>query len=172
LSREGGKVTANASVVQYTEITPDNIESFHFHGDLSGNPITAVIAVPPDQKSSAILRGRYQGEEETAQIAHPVTVMDELLDTILTIQSFVVAGAIVVGAATLASAALVFMLSLRLRRREIETLFKIGGSRLAVGTVMVSEIVAVLLAGVILAAGLTFLTSQFGSVVIRTLIRM
>ena len=98
--------------------------------------------------------------------------MDELLDTILTIQSFVVAGAVVVGAATLASAALVFMLSLRLRRREIQTLFKIGGSRLAVGTVMVSEIVAVLLAGVILAAGLTFLTSQFGSVVIRALIRM
>jgi putative ABC transport system permease protein len=172
LSREGGKVTANASVVQYTEITPQNIDSFHFHGDLSGNPVTAVIAVPPDQKASAILQGRYQGEGEKAQIAHPVTVMDELLDTILTVQSFVVAGAIVVGAATLASAALVFMLSLRLRRREIETLFKIGGSRRAVGTVMVSEIVAVLLAGVILAAGLTFLTSQFGSVVIRALIRM
>jgi putative ABC transport system permease protein len=172
LSRDGNRVTANASVVQYTEITPENIDSFHFHGDLSDNPITAVVVVPPDQKSSAILQGRYQGEDENAQIVQPVTVMDELLDTILTVQSFVVAGAIVVGTATLASAALVFMLSLRLRRREIETLFKIGGSRTAVGTVMVSEIVAVLLAGVILAAGLTFLTSQFGSVLIRALIRM
>jgi putative ABC transport system permease protein len=172
LSREGNKVTANASVVQYTEITADNIDSFHFHGDLSGNPITAVIAVPHDPKSSAILQGRYQGADETAQIARPVEVMDELLDTILTVQSFVVAGAVVVGTATLASAALVFMLSLRLRRREIETLFKIGGSRLAVGTVMLSEIVAVLLAGVILAGGLTYLTSRFGSLVIRSLIRM
>jgi putative ABC transport system permease protein len=159
-------------VVQYNEITPENVDSFHFHGDLSENPITAVIAVPPDQKSSAILQGRYQGEDETAQIVQPVTVMEELLATILTVQSFVVAGAVVVGTATLASAALVFMLSLRLRRREIETLFKVGGSRPAVGTVMVSEIVAVLAAGVILAAGLTFLTSQFGSVVIRALIRM
>jgi ABC-type antimicrobial peptide transport system permease subunit len=64
------------------------------------------------------------------------------------------------------------MLSLRLRRREIETLFKIGGSRLNVATVMASEIVAVLVVGVVLAAGLTFLTSQFGSVVIRAVIRM
>jgi ABC-type antimicrobial peptide transport system permease subunit len=64
------------------------------------------------------------------------------------------------------------MLSLRLRKREIETLFKIGGSRLSVGTVMASEVVAVLVIGVVLAAGLTFLTSQFGSLIIRAVIRM
>jgi putative ABC transport system permease protein len=98
--------------------------------------------------------------------------MDELLDTVLTVQNFIVAGAVAVGAATLGSAALVFMLSLRLRRREIETLFKIGGSRLSVSTVMVSEIVAVLVTGVVLAGGLTLLTRQFGSLAIRTLIRM
>jgi putative ABC transport system permease protein len=172
LSREGNKVVANASVVQYNEITAENIDSFHFHGDLSGYPLTATIAVPPDQKASALLQGRYQGADEVAQIVRPVTVMDELLDTILTVQSFVVAGAVIVGLATLASAALVFMLSLRLRRREIETLFKIGGSRLSVGSVMASEIVVVLVTGVLLAGGLTFLTSQFGSAAIRAVIRM
>jgi putative ABC transport system permease protein len=74
--------------------------------------------------------------------------------------------------ATLATAVLVFMLSLRLRRREIVTLFKIGGSRLAVGSVMASEIVAVLLSGFVLAGGLTLLTRQYGSLLIRALIRM
>ena len=98
--------------------------------------------------------------------------MDELLDTILTVQSFVVAGAVIVGLATLASAALVFALSLRLRRREVETLFKIGGSRTAVGTVMVSEIVVVLLTSVLLAGLLTLATRGFGSAAIRALIRM
>ena len=55
---------------------------------------------------------------------------------------------------------------------QIDTLFKIGGSRLNVASVMTSEIVAVLLAGVVLAGGLTFLTSQFGSAAIRAFIRM
>jgi len=172
LSRDDENVTANASVVQYTEITDENRDSFHFHGDLSGFPITALVVVPLDHKSSAILQGRYESEELSTQIVRPITVMDELLDTILTVQSFVVAGAVIVGLATLASAALVFMLSLRLRRREIETLFKIGGSRLAIGTVMVSEIAVVLLSSVVLAGLLTLVTREFGSAAIRALIRM
>jgi putative ABC transport system permease protein len=172
LTRDSTNVVGNASVVQYNEITAENIDSFHFHGDLSEFPVTAVIAVPAEDRSSAILQGRYQAAEDIAQIVRPVTVMDQLLGTILTVQSFITAGAVIVGLATLATAALVFMLSLRLRRREIETLFKIGGSRLNVATVMASEIVAVLVVGVVLAAGLTFLTSQFGSVVIRAVIRM
>jgi len=172
LAREGNRVTANASVVQYTEITKHNVDSFHFHGDLSGYPITAVIAVPHDQKSSALIQGRYQSETEVQQILRPETVMNELLGTILTVQSFVVAGAVIVGLATLATAVLVFMLSLRLRRRERVTLVKIGGSRLAVASVMASEIVVVLLGGLLLAGGLTLLTRQFGSTLIRALIRM
>jgi putative ABC transport system permease protein len=172
LAVEGDNVVANASVVQYNEITEENIDSFHFHGDISTSPITAIIVVPPDQRSSTLLQGRYQGTDERVQVARPVTVMNELLDTILTVQRFVIAGAVIVGLATLASAALVFMLSLRLRRREIETLFKIGGSRVSVAAVMVSEIVVVIATGVVLASVLTFLTSQFGGVVIRALIRM
>jgi len=172
LSREGDRVVANASVVQYNEITEKNIDSFHFHGDLSGYPITAVLVVPPDPKSSALLQGRYQSDEERTQIARPATVMEELLGTILTIQRFVVAGAVLVGLATLASAALVFLLSLRLRLRERETLFKIGGSRLAIGSVMSSEVIIVLATGVVVAGLLTFLTSRFGAVAIRTLVRM
>jgi putative ABC transport system permease protein len=98
--------------------------------------------------------------------------MGELLDTIVTVESFVLAGAVIVGLATLASASLVFMLSLRLRRREMETLFKIGGSRAGVGALMASEIGVVLLGGVVVAAGLTFLTSQFGAALVRSLVRM
>ena len=167
LKREGDTIVGNASVVQYNEITPDNIDSFHFHGDLSEYPISAIIAVPQDRKSGTILMGRYEGDEETSQIVQPTTVMNELLDTILTIQGFVVAAILLVAAATLATAALVFMLSLRLRRREIETMVKIGGSRLNISALLVSEVVVVLVLGVLLAGGLTLLTSQFGAGVIR-----
>ena len=170
LRREGNVVVGNASVMQFNEITADNIDSFHFHGDLSDFPLTAVVVVPPDPRSSALLQGRYQ-TADLSQVVSPSEVMDELLGTILTVEKFVIAGAVTVGLATLATAFLVFALSLRLRRRERETLFKIGGSRTAVATVMTSEIVAVLAVGVLLALLLTFLTQRYGDIIIRALIR-
>ncbi len=170
LSRDEETITANASVVQYSEITPDNIDSFHFHGDMSSYPLSAVMAVPFDQKSGTILMGRFESAEEQSQIVRPVGVMNELLATILTIQGFVVAAILIVASATLATAALVFMLSLRLRRREIDTMVKIGGSRSRIGAVLISEIVAVLSIGVLLAGGLTLLTSRFGAGIIRSLL--
>ena len=170
LKREGDTITANASVVQYNEITPDNVDSFHFHGGMAGYPISAIIAVPNDQKSGTILMGRYEAADDISQIVQPATVMNELLGTILSIREFVVAALLLVAVATLATAALVFLLSLRLRRREIDTMSKIGGSRLSIGTLLVSEIVAVLLAGILLAGLLTLLTVQFGEGLIRALL--
>jgi putative ABC transport system permease protein len=167
LSREEDRIVANASVVQYNEITADNLDSFHFHGDLSTYPITGIIAVPNDEKSGVLLRGRFDVGEETLQIVRPTEVMDELLATILTIRSFVVAGLVVVGAATLATAVLVFSLSLRLRRREIDTLVKIGGSRARVAGVLVTEIVAVLVTAGFAATSLTLLTRLYGPTLVR-----
>jgi ABC-type antimicrobial peptide transport system permease subunit len=79
----------------------------------------------------------------------------------------VTAAIAVVALATLATAALVFLLSLRLRRREIETLVKIGGSQGRVAAILLSEVAGVLFLGLLLALGLTFLTSRFGSEAIR-----
>jgi len=80
LKKKEGNVAANANLFQYMEITEDNIGSFHFHGDPSGYPLTAVIAVPYDEKSGTILRGRYLSEdEEKHQIVNPRDVIDGLL---------------------------------------------------------------------------------------------
>ena len=104
LKREGDTIIGNATVVQYNEITADNVDSFHFHGDMSDYPLSAVIAVPKDQKSGIILMGRYEGDEEPSQIVQPTTVMNELLDTILTIRGFVVAAILLVAAGLFVSA--------------------------------------------------------------------
>jgi putative ABC transport system permease protein len=170
LSREGDNIVANASVIQYTEITPDNIDSFHFHGSTGDYPISAVIAAPHDQKSGTILMGRYESTDDPAQIFQPTTVIDELLGTIFTVQNFVVAGMILVGLAALATAVLVFVLSLRLRKREIETMAKIGGSRVRVAGVLITEIAVVVLASVVLAGVLTALTARFASTAVRLLL--
>ena len=92
LSRGDGAITANASLVQYNEITPRNVREFHFHGDTSGFPLTAVIAVPPDDKNGTLLRGRYLENEGGEQLVVPGTVLDDLLETVFTVQNYVVLG--------------------------------------------------------------------------------
>ena len=61
LSRSATNVTANAALVEFTEVTPQNISSFHFHGDPDQFPLSAIIPVPQDEESATLLRGRYQG---------------------------------------------------------------------------------------------------------------
>jgi len=94
-------------------------------------------------------------------------VLNELLGTILTIERFVITALVMVGISTLVIAALVFMLSLRLRKREIQTMAMIGGSRLTVNFILISEIVFVLLASAVLATGLTIVTGCYAADVIR-----
>jgi putative ABC transport system permease protein len=163
-------VVANASVIQYNEITEENMESFHFHGDLSGFPITAVMAVPHDEKTSALLQGRYLSEDERVQIVRPDGVMEDLLDTVFTIESYVIAAVVVLGLSTLATAALVFVLSLRLRRREIETMFKIGAARGAVAGIIITEIAVVIAVALGMAAVLTAATAQLAPDLIRAIV--
>ena len=170
LSREGDRITANASVVEFNRITEANRESFHFHGDRSEHPVSAIIAVPHDAKSRALLMGRYSGSAEPSQIVRPAQNMAELLETVFTIRSYLVAAIGVVAAATLATASLVFMLSIRLRKREIETMVKIGAARASVVAILASEVVVVLSMGLLLAGVLTLLTERFGSEMIRVLL--
>jgi putative ABC transport system permease protein len=169
LSRKGDRITANAAVVQYNEITLENIDRFHFHGDLSSYPLSAVIAVPQSEKSRTLLLGRYQNNDEN-QLVDPRRVMDELLETVLTVREYAIAAIAIAGCATLLTTLLVFLLSIRLRRREIDTMMKIGASRKTILSVLIAEIAAVLLLAGILAGGLTLAISRFGSVAIRALL--
>lgn len=167
LKREGNNIVANASVIQYNEITADNADSFHFHGDPRDFPITAVIAIPTDTKTRTLLQGRYLSRDARVQMVRPATIIQELLGTILTVQRYVTAAVVVIGIATLTTMGLVFMLSLQLRRREILTLVRIGGARSRIASVLALEIAVVLVTGAALAAILSALTSQYAEVAIR-----
>ena len=61
--------------------------------------------------------------------------------------------------------ALVFALSLQLRRRELETLRKIGGSGLRIRGVVAVEILGVLGSSVLIAGALSALTGCFATAV-------
>ena len=59
LKKTDETLTASAAVLPFTEITPDNIDSFHFHGDEETFPVTAVIANPHSRKDQTLLLGEY-----------------------------------------------------------------------------------------------------------------
>ena len=171
LRKEGNEIIANASVVQYNEITRENVDSFHFHGDAAEFPLTSVIAVPKDEKSSALLAGRYLSGDKPVQLVRPDRVMSELLDTILTIRRFITFAVLLLGVATVATIVLVFMLSFQLRRREMDTMIKIGGTRLRLVSLVGVEILGVLIVGVFIAGTLTLLTSWLASAATRWLVQ-
>ena len=167
LKREERNVVANASVLSYTEITPENMDSFHFHGDPEAFPVDAVLAVPKDRKSGILLRGRYEEGESVVQMLVPSRVINELLGTMFSVRDYIVLGSIGVGVATMMTAMLVFVLSVQLRQREIETIRKIGGARQRLTGILAAEILMIVLAGVVIAGTLTAVVSRFGDLFVR-----
>jgi putative ABC transport system permease protein len=167
--RTESNVAATAKLYHYTEITEANMGSFHFHGDTSIYPISAVIAVPHDAKSGTILRGRYLSKEATHQIVKPVEVIDGLLQNIFRIKNVLDAVISVVALATILAIVLVFALSLRLRQREIETIFKLGCSRLTTVRLVSAEIFIIILTSGVLCSAMVFAVNQSANDLVRML---
>ena len=169
LKRSEGSVTANAKLFQYTEITEENMGSFHFHGDAAIYPITAVMAIPNDAKAGTLLRGRYL-ENQQFQIVRPTEVIEGLLENIFRIKSVIDAVIAIVGFATVLAIILVFALSVRLRQRELMTIFKLGCSRMTAVRLIVAEIIIIVLMSGILSAGLLYVVQANADTLVRMLI--
>jgi putative ABC transport system permease protein len=169
LMRTEKNVAATAKLYHHTEITEKNIDSFHFHGDLAQYPITAVIALPHDEKSGTILRGRYLSREETQQIVRPQDVIDGLLQNIFRIKNVLDAVISVVALATVLATVLVFALSLRLRQREIQTIFKLGCRRATIARLLTAEIFIIVIMSAVFCGAMIFLVNQFSNDLVRML---
>jgi putative ABC transport system permease protein len=172
MERSGGTVTATAKLAQHTQITQENVGSFHFHGSPADYPITAIIALPHDEKAGAILRGRYVStgaEAETQQILVPGEVIEGLLADIFRIKSVLDAVIVVVGMSTVLALVLVFALSLRLRQREIQTIFKLGCSRSTTARLLGAEIAIILAASALLTGLLLAVVAHYDESLVRAL---
>ena len=152
LESDDQNVTANASVLPYTEITPDNIDSFHFHGDTADFPISAVIAVPKSDKERILLQGRYVSVRKDAQCLKPPEVVQELMQLVFRVEQLVRVSSALALSVTVILIGLVLLLSLRLRADEMRTLFKLGASRSIIAGLLVTEILTMCLAGISIAA--------------------
>ena len=154
---DDGAVRLNASVVQYNEVTEENADDFHFHGEIADYPVTAAIVIPVDAKAQALLKGRY-GKAGGPQLISPGTEMDELFATVFSVQDFVLRLLGAIGVATLAIGALVFLLSNRLRRDEFRHLRHLGADPGTVRALVLFEGAFVVVTSLMMAgAGLAIL---------------
>lgn len=164
-----GAVRLNASVVQYNEVTEENVDDFHFHGEIADYPVTAAIVIPADAKAQAILKGRY-GKAGGLQLVSPEVEMDELFATVFSVQDLVLRLLGAIGVATLAIGALVFLLSNRLRREEFRHLRHLGADPGTLRALIAFEAGFVLVASVVLAGAGLLALQAVAPILVRQLL--
>jgi putative ABC transport system permease protein len=166
LKKEEGNIVGNAAVRMFNEVTDANIASFHFHGDVSTYPISAVILLPQDAKSEALLAGHCARSKEQ-QLIRPCDEMEALLTQLVRLEGFAASALLLTATAALLVTALVFALSFRLRQREFATLEDVGVSRVSLISVKILEVLIIGLA----AALIGVLLLQFSSFAAPHLLR-
>ncbi|MCR9247503.1 MAG: ABC transporter permease [bacterium] len=134
-----------------------NIDSFHAHGDPDELPLSAIIVAPHDVKSATLLKARINASK-TFQMVVPSAVIEDLLRFVFRIKVLFDGFAIVLGASTLLLLGLQVWLSMRLRRREMETLHRIGCSPGSVVRLYAIEVGWILGLGIMVAATLVVVT--------------
>lgn len=170
---ESGEHTHEASrqnLSQHQEVTAENLRSFHFHGSKSEYPITAIIAVPDSDRSATLLQGKYLEADQQYQIIRPLDVIDELMQVVGRVRGLFDIGMIGLAIITFLLVALVLLLSLRLRQREMRTMFLLGCNRGRIAQIVGAELTIVVLTSVAVALiAASLLTTTAESLMLRLL---
>jgi putative ABC transport system permease protein len=172
LRKADENIVASPAVLPYTEVTEENLDSFHFHGDPATFPLSAIIVLPQDAKAQTILEGQYDSAANPYQFVVPTERVDELMNMVFRIKLFFDANALLVAISTLLLLSLVVVLSLRLRNREMQTMVRIGCSKGTVAMLLIWELAIVFaIAGVLVVIAVVMLDQFAGNWVESLLMR-
>jgi putative ABC transport system permease protein len=163
LPSEGNTTVFNAALVTAEQVNPDNITGFHFHDSPDKLPLTAIIVLPHSEGDSVILQGqdRFLRREAPLQALAPAAVVGEMLEVVLRAKQFIDANQAAVAVCTGLFLVLVVMLSLRLRRGEMETMFQLGCSRATMFWLQATELGIIAAASTGLAMVAAWLTLDY-----------
>jgi putative ABC transport system permease protein len=153
LGRAEDRIVLSPALIEHNEVTPENTGAIHLHGDSGAAPLTAILFFPHDARSQAIIKARVNTRGRLQMIA-PVEVVDDLMAYILRIRRLLDHLAIVMAATTLTLIALVTVLNMKLRAREMLTLRRIGAAPGFVAEVYAAELALIAALSVLIAAAL------------------
>ncbi len=137
--------------------------NFHFHDTPDKLPLSAIIALPHNEADSVILQGqdRYLLQNSELQAMEPAKVVREMLEVVLQAKRFIDANQVAIAICTGLFLGLVIMLSLRLRREEMDTMFQLGCSRVMVFWLQVAELGIIGFASTIMAISFAWWTLDY-----------
>ena len=161
-----GTVMGSAAVAKFREITPQNIASFHFHGDPKALPLASLIIAPASDRSRTQLKGHY-ALSKTTQLLEPIGVVNDLLAIVFQVKRFFNASFGLVLLMTTLFLILVVMLTLKLRSRERETLWRMGCGRWTTFSMQACELLLLVAVGLGLATVGALVLVQFTERLLR-----
>lgn len=167
-----GNIRADAAITEFQRITPDNIDSFHFHGAASDYPLSALLVVPYDTRSGTILRGRYLDPENPVQMTVPAEVVAGLVDRIFRIAVLLDAVTLVIGVAAGGAIGLSLYLAWALRAPEMQTAWRLGAGRFVILQLAAAEIALLLMASASVAAVLVAIVTRRGDNIVAWILAL
>ena len=170
LAKNDKRIIASAGVTDFIEITEGNLESFHFHGNTDDFPLTAIIAVADSDKNETLLEGKYRVEKAELQLVRPPVVIRELMEVVFRVNRFFEANSILIAIATAMLLALVILLSMRLRAKEMETMFRLGCRRGTIAMLLVTELTIIFGVAAVVLGGLIWFVWQSSGDVVQALL--
>lgn len=150
MEKDPGRIVLSEALIDYNEVTPENIRSFHLHADDAHLPLSGIIFVPDSRKSGTLIVSRLNSGK-TLQAVVPLAVVEDLLAYVFRLRALLDGVSLVLGLLTGFLVGLVTTLSIRIRSRELETLRRIGVSRATIAAMFGWEIVLLLGSGATLA---------------------
>ena len=73
--------------MEYAEVTEENEDTFHYHGDTALLPLSAVLAIPASRKDGTLLKSAVNAAGDL-QAVTPTSVIDDLLGVVFRIKAF------------------------------------------------------------------------------------
>ncbi len=169
-SKTDSMVRYTEKVKMYQEINEKNIETFHFHGDQSHNPISAIIFWPDDEKSLAIFRGKIESGEVALKGFVPKEVISQVMNGIFRFESIFNSISLVSLISTLVIFAMIVFLSIRIRKEQIETMLIMGSSSAKVRLILCYEIALIFVGSILFASIYYIVTYSFTDEFIKYII--
>ncbi|MFT7616771.1 MAG: putative ABC transport system permease protein [Planctomycetota bacterium] len=151
VSNKDGKIQVSGAMIEYNEVTPQNEAGFHYHGDTTLLPLSSILFFPRNAKEGVISSVRVK-TTKLYQMVKPEAVVDELMAKIFQVKSFLDLISILLAISTSFLIALVCILTVRMRTREVQTMHEIGIGKMRVIMLLGSEVIVLIVCGCALAS--------------------
>jgi len=141
---EASEIVYNSRLKKYNEITSENINTFHFHGDMSEFPLSALIVNPSSYKEEVVDLLAELNLTKNLQAVRPSKVVNDIMEILLDIKKILDGYAILIFLTTAAFMVLIISLQVRQRKDEMMILYRIGGGKHTVKALLGIEVLILL----------------------------